>query len=716
MIKKYNCHIVLVVLLIIISQLSLFSQSRKSSGKYKITISLPTAYQGVRIKEGQKFELIKEKWGDIKGTTINTSTSKNQKVIFEGDIFPFSSSSSSFTAGCYQVRMGSTILFKIFYSSLDGQNFTETINTIPTDSPYIQDFERQRVKKDKYGTENELYLKAQNFQKLLALLTTRDTKVGSAAEEHIKKIGGDSLTHIGNQLKLRASKECDGKLFKIYIDNTPLPNYHPQDTPTLEEIGDARLIFTKFGEDLVDKRLNQICQMPVKEAIKEIDILLNNKYLTDSIYKALIVKKSYRFFKETNIMGREGVAIHIAQKYIKDNPAFADDPISYDATYFSELNMRSLVGMQAPSFALKDTSGILRTIDELLGYYTIVYFYSEDCANCAKETQKLVSFIDNYSQTPLGLYTVNIKSNNSSEKSWHEYLDKFSTINPFVTRIDVSTLSNDSTYYSPLLNYGIVSFPTLYLIAPNGKIIGRKIKTENVKEILTNEMASKKKIHQYFNQIFSTTSDEFINSVIDTLATRSKGDFYYELLSELYKFLSQSDNYSNQLGAQYLGEKYICPQKDSWDDKIFSNWVCNEIKKFDLNRLGTIATDIHLYDIASNPQNLLSKKNKKKIIFFFRPNCGICTEVTSTLKKIYKQYRKEVEIKGIYVGQNLEELKKYLSKERIEWELLYDKEGKGGLKEKYDLENIPQIYILDKDNTVIAKDIEAKDIEAIISK
>jgi hypothetical protein len=47
---------------------------------------------------------------------------------------------------------------------------------------------------------------------------------------------------------------------------------------------------------------------------------------------------------------------------------------------------------------------------------------------------------------------------------------------------------------------------------------------------------------------------------------------------------------------------------------------------------------------------------------------------------------------------------------------LWDKDGNGGLRNLYDAESVPSIYLLDKNNTVIAKDITPETLQLLLDR
>ena len=692
---------------------SSIKNAKKKVGRYNITISLPNEFEGRSFDDGEKIYLIKEMWGYKKGKVIDSAIVKNKTINFKGEVYPLEDALESenplFTAGEYRVKFGSYTLFRFFYSSSQGGDFTEKFKPIPSESPYIQEFTRVKPKRDKYGDENLLYLNLQNFQKLLAMLRVRNLKVGEAAEAHISKMA-DSLSHLGNFLKLRADTDAPYSLFNILISHSQLPNYTPPKEIGMKDLGDDRLLYTNFGEEIFNQELERIVVEPRTIAIDKIISILENKNLSlFSQLKKELVLQSFKFFKNSNVMGSESIAIAVAEKYILSKEIEVSNQEYFEIDNYHFLNKNTLLGMKAPKLELPDNKGEMRSLDETFGYPTIIYFYTHDCSFCKNETPKLIELLNNYTYSPINFVTVYIGDDKSM---WDSYLESFNSINPFVNRIDLADIEKSG---STLLDYGIISTPTLYIIDPIGTIIGRRIKSETAKQVLDNQENSRARIESYFAQLFKSEDVDVVKRNIDTLANASKGDFYLNLMSELYTFLSNSPIYENQIGAAYLGEKYICNQKEIWPIQ-YVDGVCRAVELFKLNMLGTKATDVNLYDISNLPHSLIEKSSKNKILFFYKPNCGLCTESVAELKKLYKKYSDNYTFTAIYTGSEEQEFKEFVIKNRVEWINLWDKNGMGELRKKYDLESTPQIYLLDKDATIIAKDINVYDLKDIIEQ
>ncbi len=686
-------------------------------GRYKIEISLTPKINGKEIKGGEKIYLIKEKWGQSNNnkSIIDSAIINNKReALFDGEVYSlyeaiqkgrFENIEDKFTAGCYKIKLGSYYLFNFMFSNIDGGNFKEKFIAIQSPSNYIQYYKRITPKKDKYGAENELYISYQNIKNLLsASYYVRDKNAIQEIEKEIKRIGLDSIGRIDKTLTFRAEKEIPNSLFYILqkVENQK-NNYHL--------LTDDRIIFTKFGEDLFERYLKEIELLPTETAINELHKLLDNKLLTLQKLKSEMVQKSFTKFSNSQVMGRDIIAVDIAQNYILNKKVAVSEKTFHEANFFTTLNKENLIGMTAPQIELKQLNGERINHNDYYGEYTILYFYTDDCSYCKTETPKLINFLDHYTYTPINLITIYM--GDSAEKCENYIKENFNTINPFVNRIDVIDLEKDSDIYT---NYGIITTPTIYLLNPNSTILGKKIKTDELKEILENEEISRKKLHNYFKRAFTNTTVKEQQIIIDTLAKSSIGDFYYEIISELYKFLISQNDYNNQLGAVYLGEKYICPNSQEWKNKKFAKRVCEAVKMFNLNKLGEKANNINLHTIAGQTKDLISKENKYQILFFFTPDCGICNEATTKLKKLYSKYKKNVVFTSIYTKNNIAEFKKYVIKNKIVWDVLYEKDEENRLHQVYDIQNVPAIYLLNKDKIVVAKDITIEDLEIVLKE
>jgi|LAHS01.1.fsa_nt_gb peroxiredoxin len=736
----------------------------KPSGKYKVTVFLPDSIDDVSVMQGDKIYLFKSRWsGKIKNIKIDSAiVSSKRSITFKGFTYDMRGdgmaerTSNKFTAGEYLIACGkqpgkSFITF--FYSSLAGDNFNE-VYRIERKDPLLQyDY------MVKGGSENDIFFKWINIQKLKMSRILTEGEENKTIDEEIekefnslKKAGEFDRTPTLLRLIDRAHRECPNALvcyyFFLYDRVRPDGNFkwngYVLDQSLWSDIyADERLLNTSLGNYILETKMPSPARA-TKDSIEcKINQILNNRLLTSNELKSAIVLNLFDIYKNSDIMGAESDAIYVANNYILNKKIEVPDSLFYEIQYYTKLNENTLLGMKAPALELKDTAGVSKNIRNTIGEYTIIYFYSDDCAYCKLETPKLIDFINKYTDTPLNIYAVYTGTN---IEAWKKYLPNFSSYNPFVTWTHVADLAREGNF--PLV-YGVISTPTMYLLNREGKIIGRGIKTDEINEILLGEKKKRNNYDDFFERLLNNmhpVNTQNVKQMIDMLYEQLAGkkdenlayglkprpnmnqqrkDLYCEIFRELYSDFRSSDNYALQEGAAYAGEKYICGKKEFWEDSVFVDGVEKAVRSFKMNMLGSKASDAALRDISGAPINIYDVKKDYKVLYFYNPTCGICRETSKQMKEIYSTIRNNIRAKkskfgveflGIYTGGDYSAWISYVAKNGFEWKNLWDKNGDGGLRNLYDVESVPGIYLLDKDNTVIAKDITPDTLQQLLER
>lgn len=467
--------------------------------------------------------------------------------------------------------------------------------------------------------------------------------------------------------------------------------------------------------DGIDEIFKKVEEQPYKEAVSNIRQILEDESITDIKLQSLIAKEGFGYLKNSPLMGSSSLAIYIAETYFLNGKLPLPENELFEMRYYYLTNKNTLLGLRAPEIRLKDTLGRPDSLSELLGEYTIIYFYSDSCSYCKKETPLLIDFLDNYTSTPINLYAVYI---GSDSLRWKNYIrQNFNIQNPFVYRLDGADLKGN---YNFALEYGITSTPSLFLLNQAHQIIGRKVKTAGIKEILENEHFRHAKFYDYFTAIFPDSLGEEAliegEKIIDTLFQKSSKDidFFRDLFRELYYYLSSSQDVVNQELAAYLGQTYIIETSSLWGDTIFVDRIKKAVNNFNKNRVGSHAKEVELYDFSGLPASLLSGEGKYKILFFYKPGCRICNDYALQLIDLQKLTSKKVSFTGVYTLKDRAAWQKFIIDNKLTFRNLWDKGDT--LAEVYDIENTPAIYLLEPDNRVIAKDLNPQELKELLKK
>lgn len=514
------------------------------------------------------------------------------------------------------------------------------------------------------------------------------------------------MQRIIDSLYLKVSETASGSLLESFLKMSS--SY--SDIYAL--VSDGRMRYSRFARSYIVEYLENVEMNSCNVAIAKVDSLIA---MSAENLRSLVAEEAFDLFYNSKIMGHEGVACHIAENYFLNGEIKLEDRDKlFLIKSFVMFNASSLVGKRAAELSLEDTSGRIVSLQETIhgGEFTILYFYTDDCANCIAQTPGIMDVIDNYDRGVLSFYSVYTGTDSSR---WKSYVGKhFFSYNPFVNWANVWDPDAGSSYH---LLYGVVSTPKLFLIDRHGVIVGRNLDAGSLRQLLDNFSAERDELHRLFDRCFAggQTDRLFVERTIDTVCGRifSNGDLYKRVADELYLYLASADSYAMQQGSVYLAEKYIIARASLWNDEHYIMQLKEAVRAFNMNRPGERAANLHLVNEGGASVSLWDIGGKYKLLYFFKPDCGVCNETTALLKDLEKRYADALDCRIIAVNtaRDRDRWIKYIIENDLDWINLWDDTKSSVIFENYFLKEVPQIYLLDADNVVLAKNVTPQDLE-----
>lgn len=491
-------------------------QRRKSRVLFAIAFLLctciyaGTGYQITVKATGLKSEkaLLKQLRWDSSVLIDSSSVKRNGTVCFSGkDRLPI---------GEYLVRIGDKS-FEFFISGSTGGY----------KASFVVETDEIRLKKG--DMENRCFIDFQNK------LENQWKRLSSAKELNEK---------IDSAYKA-VSKAVPGSLLETFL------RYSAGNTPIAELVKDGRVAYCKFGKSQIDNYLNSIEFTPLDMVIAEIDKLLSG---TDTLLASKIAGEIFNKFSESDVMGHEGAAVYVADNYVLNGKIEVERDLLFAMQSFALVNRNSLIGMDAPELSMMDTYGKSILLSSLTAQseFTLLYFYTDRCVNCAEFTPELVKYLNNYSGN-ISFYAV---YTGNDRKRWIESVEhKMNIENSNVKVVNVWDPDVATGYH---LLYGVVSTPKLFLIDDIGIIRGRNL----IISVLDNAIAALKEeradVNSFFSAYLEGTADKReLEKKIDEFCTRisSNKKLAAELPRILSLFLKNSSDPLYREGAEYLNKR-----------------------------------------------------------------------------------------------------------------------------------------------------------------
>lgn len=119
-------------------------------------------------------------------------------------------------------------------------------------------------------------------------------------------------------------------------------------------------------------------------------------------------------------------------------------------------------------------------------------------------------------------------------------------------------------------------------------------------------------------------------------------------------------------------------------------------------RIGADAPPFNVMDIKGNSVDLSKHRGNITILNFWATWADTCIQEFPKFKKMYSKFKdKGVLFVGISLDDDIEDLRGFVKQETVDWPQIFDgKRWKGTLPSLYNVQRIPLIVVLDRENKV----------------
>jgi len=498
---------------------------------------------------------------------------------------------------------------------------------------------------------------------------------------------------------------------------------------------------TKLTTDDVALILGMFDGGQPSEIIPKVDMLLNTARNPEQ--KAFMAEAAFDYYKRSKIMGYDELAVYIADTYILSGKVKLADQDKYIMMkLYADTNRSSLIGLPAPDLSLPDIQGVNIPLLTCRGDYKLVLFYEDACPVCRRQIPAIMKYLSTLTGCKLTLYRVYTQADREKWVQWVAESAKTYKVSPSVSIVDVWDPDMKSDFVH---KYGVLATPQILLLDRNNIIIGRGLTPKAIEQLIDIYNNRPGKYDAVFNPIFQpivygTDQPDFskITSAIDTFFNDSKDspDFFHESMFYLYQYLKTQEDYNLQKGAVYLAEEYIVKMPAMWEGvtftdegetsgstlradfstvKEFLSQTAESIRRFRLNPLSETVTDLSLNTPSGASTHILGTTSGYTILYFYSTGCAVCEAATADMKKLAQEYEEsDITFMAIYTGSE-KTWPSTVSEGTPNWVEVWDRKGKSGMKNKFDLDGLPRIYVLDREHKVLGKDLNPATVGEILN-
>ncbi|MFN3940800.1 MAG: peroxiredoxin family protein, partial [Chitinophagales bacterium] len=188
---------------------------------------------------------------------------------------------------------------------------------------------------------------------------------------------------------------------------------------------------------------------------------------------------------------------------------------------------------------------------------------------------------------------------------------------------------------------------------------------------------------------------------------------------EVFKFVIVTllNDYANSkvmgMDAVYVHivDTYYKTGKAFWLDDAALFRIINQSDRIKPILIGKQAPQMVLQDTNNIDIPLYSLNTKYTMILFWDVDCGHCQKELPKVIDMYPEFAKMGgEIYAVYSQEEWEKWAAYLREKKLPWVNVGNKKLKSDFQVKYNVDQTPIIFILDKDKKIVAKKLGADQV------
>ena len=250
---------------------------------------------------------------------------------------------------------------------------------------------------------------------------------------------------------------------------------------------DDRLARTPFFEGRLDKYFEQLVYPAPDSVNKEMDWMLGYASASDEMQKFLLLKFVNRYLN-MKYMWEDAVFVHLYEKYFaQKNYDWLTDKGRKMITDRAYSLMANIMGSPASEIELPDTSGKNVTLYSQDAPYTLVVIYDPTCGHCKETLPKIDSFYQaKWKGEGMKIFAMAKQTEGVKKDDWFTFIRerglKGWTHVYYSKEAEQARVSANVPSYAQL--YDVQSFPTLYLLDKDKRIIAKKVTDKQIDEIL----------------------------------------------------------------------------------------------------------------------------------------------------------------------------------------------------------------------------------------
>ncbi len=227
------------------------------------------------------------------------------------------------------------------------------------------------------------------------------------------------------------------------------------------------------------------------------------------------------------------------------------------------------------------------------------------------------------------------------------------------------------------------------------------------------------KLKRYVNELTPQVSDSIVASSFKLVDKVQSYPEYFKYFAN-WIVLNYDPNKSTLMDPQAVWvnmiQRYFTYDKAFWADSVETHGLQLRAYEMAASLVGKKGPDVNAMGIDGKMHSIYEMTDPYIVVYMWNPDCEHCAEQTPQLVNMYPNLKKQgVDVYGIAINTEDAKYRNTVKKYNMPWVNVFDATNKS-IYAKYYLDNTPEVYVLDKDRNIIAKNLHVDQIQTILDK
>jgi len=166
----------------------------------------------------------------------------------------------------------------------------------------------------------------------------------------------------------------------------------------------------------------------------------------------------------------------------------------------------------------------------------------------------------------------------------------------------------------------------------------------------------------------------------------------------------------------FIAQNYFTKERAFWASPTEVDAIQKRAKEQEASLVGLKGPDVKAKDPSGKLRSIYEIKDPYIAVFMYNPECDHCQEEAPQLVNVYRQWKpKGLEVFAIAIETSDAEWKSFIAKNGMNWINVFDSTNRA-IYGTYFVDNTPELYLLDPDRKIIAKNLKPHQVVEMIQR